>query len=122
MKAYADKNRTERQFAVGEQVLLKLQPYAQQTVVNRPYPKLSYKYFGPYTILERIGEVAYKLQLPDSAQVHPVFHVSQLKPFTASYTPVYSDLPAVPDLTTVTPVPVAILDRRLVRKGNSAIP
>jgi hypothetical protein len=122
MKSYADKNRIERQFQVGDKVLLKLQPYAQQTVVNRPYPKLSYKYFGPYPVLERIGEVAYKLQLPDSAQVHPVFHVSQLKPYTENYSPVYSHLPEVPDLTAVMPVPVAILDRRLVRKGNSSSP
>jgi hypothetical protein len=122
MKTYADKNRTERHFAVGEQVLLKLQPYAQQSVVNRPYPKLSYKYFGPYKILERIGAVAYKLELPDTAKVHPVFHVSQLKPFTANYTPVYSTLPSVPDLVATTPVPVSILQRRLVKKGNTATP
>lgn len=122
MKHYADRNRTERQFQVGEQVLLKLQPYAQQSVVNRPYPKLSYKYFGPYTVTERIGEVAYRLALPEAAQVHPVFHVSQLKPFTSSYTPVYSELPTAPALHTKTPTPVEILDRRLVRKGNSAMP
>lgn len=34
----------------------------------------------------------------------------------------YTDIPAVPDLTTVAPVPVAILDRRMVRKGNAAAP
>lgn len=96
-----------------EQVLLKLQPHAQHSVVNRPYPKLSYKYLGPYQVLERIGEVAYRLELPASAQVPPVFHVSQLKAFTASYTPVFSDLPAAPNLQSATPVPVEILERRL---------
>jgi hypothetical protein len=121
-KHYADQNRTERQFQVGEQVLLKLQPYAQQSVVNRPYPKLSYKYFGPYTVLQRIREVAYRLQLPAFAQVHPVFHVSQLKPFTPCYTPVFQELPVIPDLQTSTPVPIKILQRRLVRKGNIAAP
>jgi hypothetical protein len=56
MKAEADKNRTPREFQVGDAVFLKLQPYAQSSVVNRPYPKLSMKFFGPFTILERIGQ------------------------------------------------------------------
>jgi hypothetical protein len=120
MKSYADKQRSERQFIVGEQVLLKLQPYAQASVVNRQHPKLSYKFFGPYSILERIGAVAYKLQLPTTAKVHPVFHVSQLKPFIPKYTPVFSDLPAIPDLAAATVEPEAILERRMVRSGNAA--
>jgi hypothetical protein len=49
---------------VGEKVQLKLQPYAQKTVINRPYPKLAYKYFGPYTVLKLIGQVAYQIELP----------------------------------------------------------
>jgi hypothetical protein len=120
MKSYADKQRSERQFMVGEQVLLKLQPYAQASVVNRQHPKLSYKFFGPYSILERIGAVAYKLQLPTTAKVHPVFHVSPLKPFIPKYTPVFSDLPAIPDLAAATVEPEAILERRMVRLGNAA--
>jgi hypothetical protein len=122
MKIYADKNRVERQFAVGDHVLLKLQPYAQQSVINRPYPKLSYKYFDPYKVTERIGVVAYRLALPSAAQIHPVFHVSQLKPFTANYSSVFSDLPIAPDFRAQTTVHVAILQRRLVHKGNAAAP
>jgi hypothetical protein len=42
--------------------------------------KLSLKYVGPYPIVKRIGKVAYKLELPpEFAEVHPVFHVSQLQ-------------------------------------------
>jgi hypothetical protein len=58
MKIQADKKRTDRQFQVGEKVLLKLQPYVQTSVASRPYPKLSFKYYGPYDVVERIGAVA----------------------------------------------------------------
>lgn len=73
MKLLADQKRQDFEFAVGDQVLLKLQPYTQSTVASRPYPKLSYKYFGPYTVLERVGSMAYRLQLPDNAMIHDVF-------------------------------------------------
>jgi hypothetical protein len=76
MKLKADRNRTEKEFPVGDKVLLKLQPYVQKSVVSRPFPKIAYKFFGPYTVLERIGKVAYHLQLPTDSRVHPVFHVS----------------------------------------------
>ena len=79
MKLQADKNRQERSFAVGDWVYVKLQPHIQQSVVRRPNHKLSYKYFGPYLVLHKIGKVAYKLQLPVNSQIHPVLHVSQLK-------------------------------------------
>jgi hypothetical protein len=121
MKLKADRNRTEKEFPVGDKVLLKLQPYVQKSVVNRIYPKLAYKYFGPYEILEKIGKVAYKLQLPPGSLVHPVFHVSQLKEFCPDYTPVYKDLPTFPSLDTTPTVPEKILDRRMVKKGNAAV-
>jgi len=121
-KVQADKHRTDHQFAVGDKVLLKLQPYTQSTVANRPYPKLSYKYYGPFTVIQRIGQVAYKLELPPDAQIHPVFHISQLKPYTQDYTPVYDTLPVLPDLETADTVPRAILEHRMVKKGNAAIP
>jgi ribosomal protein L21E len=122
MKDHADLTRTGRQFQVGDQVLLKLQPYVQNSVVNRPFPKLAFKYFGPYRILEKIGRAAYKLDLPAGSLVHPVFHVSQLKTFHPDHTPVYSDISTLVDLSTVELQPEAILDRQLVKKGNNAVP
>jgi hypothetical protein len=122
IKAYADKHRTEREFQVGEEVLLKLQPYAQTSVVNRPCAKLAFKYFGPFKILERFGLVAYKLALPEDCKIHPVFHVSQLKPFTPNYTPVYDKLPASSDIAAAAAQPTKIVERCLVKKGNAAVP
>lgn len=84
MKRQADKKRTERSFVVGDMVFLKLQPYIQSSVAPRANQKLSFKFFGPFKIIERVGPVAYKLSLPISSAVHPVFHVSQLKKAVSS--------------------------------------
>ena len=48
MKLQADIQHSDRQFQVGKQVLLKLQPYVQQSMASRPYPKLAFKFFGPW--------------------------------------------------------------------------
>lgn len=102
--------------------MLKLQPYAQTSVVNRPFPKLAFKFFGPYTITEKIGSAAYKLDLPVESKVHNVFHVSHLKPFTPDHTPNYAEITKLVDLSAHSTEPEQILDRRKVKKGNSAMP
>jgi hypothetical protein len=91
-------------------------------LVNRPYPKLAYKYYGPYEVLEKIGNAAYKLKLPAEALIHLVFHVSQLKTFNPDYTPVFSELPVVAALDKGELMPETVLMRRLVKKGGKVVP
>ncbi|GJY61133.1 putative mitochondrial protein, partial [Tanacetum coccineum] len=71
-------DRPDRIFEVGMWVYLKLQPHRQVTIRQGHQNKLSSKYFRPFMIIERVGAVAYKLELPPTSQIHPVFHVSQL--------------------------------------------
>jgi hypothetical protein len=47
---------------------------------TRPTAKLDDKFFGPFKILDRINPVSFRLSLPSSMKIHPVFHVSLLKP------------------------------------------
>ena len=77
----ANKKRTERNFEIGEFVSLKLQPYKQQTLKNHTNQKLSPKYCGPYRVLDKVGAVAYCLELLPEATIHSTFHVSQLKKY-----------------------------------------
>lgn len=79
MKVQADKHRYARSFNVGDSVYLKAQPYGQTSLASCSSNKLSFKYFGPYVILAKIGKAAYRLKLPSDCHIHPVFHVSQLK-------------------------------------------
>ncbi|PKI61860.1 hypothetical protein CRG98_017758 [Punica granatum] len=120
MKTQADKKRTEREFAIGDWVYMKLQPYRQGTVANRPSEKLSPSFFGPFQVIDRIRKVAYRLKLPTSAQIHPIFHVSQLKKAIGS-TNCSTELPTPDNVSgDANKQPSAILERRLVRRGNKA--
>lgn len=119
MKQYADAHRSERVFQTGDFVYLKLQPYRQSSLKTSSSNKLSPRFFGPFKVLEPVGKVAYKLQLPPSSSIHNAFHVSQLKL-----------CPNPPDDTSPLPTflydhgktkePEAVLDRKLVKWRNAA--
>ncbi|KAM1172602.1 hypothetical protein ACFX2G_023167 [Malus domestica] len=120
MKVQYDKKRSERQFEVGDSVYLKLVPYQLQALAPHNYHKLQPRYFGPYEICEKIGKVAYKLKMPHSTKIHPVFHVSQLKKHLGSNVEPQNVLPQVVDDGFAGNIPFAVLEMRVYKKGNVA--
>ena len=78
-KSYADTRRRPLEFQLGDFAYLKVSPI-RGTQRFQVRGKLAPRYIGPYQIIEKIGAIAYRLELPpEMADVHDVFHVSQLK-------------------------------------------
>ncbi|GJW82801.1 retrotransposon-related protein [Tanacetum coccineum] len=96
MKSYADKKRSDREFDVGD------------------------FFYGPFKVLDRIGKVAYKLELPPTAQFHSVFHVSQLKR-CHSKGATMGTLPLCDAQGLIDASPLKLLDRKMVKQGNRAV-
>ena len=118
MKNQADKHRQDKEFQIGDMVLVKLQPYKQHSLALRKNQKLSLRYFDPFKILERIGKVAYRLQLPSSARIHSVFHISMLKPFKGEASNPYIPMPLI--TTNQGPVlqPISVLGSRSILRAG----
>lgn len=122
MKQYEDKHRSERKLEVGDWVYLKLQPYRQVTVAGLRNQKLSPKYYGPFEVIQKIGMVAYKLNLPPSLTIHPVFHISQLKKKVGSNQPIHPMLPLLGPGIVLQPSPELVLAKRMVKRRNATTP
>ena len=80
-KCYADRRRRPLSFSVGDHVFLKISPRRGLMRFGKS-GKLSPRFIGPFQILDKVGEVAYRLALPPQLSgVHPVFHVSMLRKY-----------------------------------------
>ncbi|GJT82851.1 putative reverse transcriptase domain-containing protein [Tanacetum coccineum] len=78
-KSYADKRRKPLEFSVGDYVLLKVSPW-KGVVHFRKKGKLTPRFVRPFEIIEKVGPVAYRLDLPEELNgVHDTFYVSNLK-------------------------------------------
>ena len=92
-KSYADDRRKDLESEVGDMVFLKVTPW-KGVIRFGKQGKLSPRYIRPYQIIERIGLVAYKLNLPNKlSQIHNVFHVSMLRKYVFDPSHVLKDLP-----------------------------
>jgi len=80
-------------------------------MATRLHPKLSARNYGPFLVLKQVGPVAFGLQLPETARIHPVFHVSQLKKAVGTHQ-VEKDLPEGLQGRTSNWFPEKILDNR----------
>ncbi|GKB88129.1 putative reverse transcriptase domain-containing protein [Tanacetum coccineum] len=122
-KSYTDLKSKPMEFQVGDKVMLKVSPW-KWVVHFSIRGKLNPRYVGPFKVLEKVGSVAYKLELPkELSRVHNTFHVSNLKKC-------HADEPlAVPldglhfdDKLQFVEEPVEIMDREVKRLKRSRIP
>ncbi|GJU87750.1 putative reverse transcriptase domain-containing protein [Tanacetum coccineum] len=121
-KSYADLKHKPMEFQVGDKVMLKVLPW-KGVIRFGKRGKLNPRYVGPFKVLEKVGEVAYSLELPEElSRVHNTFHVSNLKKC-------YADEPlAIPldglhfdDKLQFVEEPVEIVDREVKRLKQSRI-
>ncbi|KAD3067095.1 hypothetical protein E3N88_34975 [Mikania micrantha] len=122
-KSYADKRRKPLEFEVGDMVLLKVSPWKGVVRFGKK-GKLAPHYVGPFKILERIGKVAYKLELPpELSNVHPTFHVSNLRKCLADQDlQVSLDDIRIDDTMHFVEKLVEIMDREVKQLKRSRIP
>jgi transposase InsO family protein len=72
---HANKSRRDVQFEVNDQVLLSSAHINLASQAKHPSKKLQHRFIGPYRVIQKISPVAYKLDLPNTLKIHPVFHV-----------------------------------------------
>ncbi|GJY99899.1 putative reverse transcriptase domain-containing protein [Tanacetum coccineum] len=121
-KSYADKRRKPLEFSVGDYVLLKVSPWKGVVRFGKK-GKLAPRFVGPFEIVEKVGPVAYRLDLPEELNgVHDTFHVSNLKKCLADPTlQVPLDEIRVDAKLNFVEGPVEILEREFKKLKHSRI-
>ncbi|GKB74816.1 hypothetical protein Tco_0936228 [Tanacetum coccineum] len=122
-KSYADKRRMPLEFEVRDKVMLKVVPWKGVMRFGK-HGKLNPRYIGPFKIIERIGPVAYRLELPQElSRVHNVFHVCNLKKCLSDDTLVIPlEEIQLDDKLNFVEEPVEIMDREVKQLKRSRIP
>lgn len=122
-KSYADRRRKPLEFQVGDMVLLKVSPWKGVVRFGKK-GKLAPRFVGPFRILKRVGKVAYKLDLPpELSNVHPTFHVSNLRKCLADESlHVPLDDIQIDEALHFVEKPVEIMDREVKKTRRETIP
>ena len=92
-------------------MFLRLQPYKQTSLKAKHCQKLAPKFYGPYTVLKRVGQVTYQLSLPSQSKLHPIFHFSCLKKVIGTRCQIQTNLPELAEEGSIWLEPEAILDQ-----------
>ncbi|GJZ48187.1 putative reverse transcriptase domain-containing protein [Tanacetum coccineum] len=121
-KSYADKRRKPLEFSVGDYVLLKVSPWKGVVRFGKK-GKLAPRFIGPFEIIEKVGPVAYRLDLPEELNgVHDTFYVSNLKKCLADPTlKVPLDEIQVDAKLNFVEEPIEILEREFKKLKHSRI-
>lgn len=120
-KSYADKRRRILEFKVDGYIFLKVSLWKRIMRFGKK-EKLETRFVGPFRVIQRVGKVAYKLELPQNLEnVHPVFHVYMLRGYDPDPSHVidHSDLIMEDDVSYATTL-VKIIDKEeKILRGKS---
>ncbi|KAE8710387.1 hypothetical protein F3Y22_tig00110321pilonHSYRG00086 [Hibiscus syriacus] len=97
------------------------EPYRQTSLALRKNLKLAAQYYGPYKITKKIGEVAYRLALPETSRLHPVFHVSLLKKHIGQLATSSMDPPDMTEEGEIKIEPLQVMRRRIVNRNHKLL-
>ena len=100
---------------------LRLHTYKQTSLKRNGAENINPRYYGPYKVIQKIGEVAYELELPEGSKIHNVFHVSCFKKSVVQKLCISYTRPPLDDEGHITLIPEKVLKTREGRLRSRTI-